>query len=74
MRRTISLFIAIVLILVTLGILMLATASSAKYDDAAYFVKRQLSWLLLSFCAAAFAARFDYRYYKKLTIPFEASR
>jgi cell division protein FtsW len=69
MRRTISLFIAIVLILVTLGVLVLASASSAKYDDAGYFVKRQLLWLVLSFCAAGVTARFDYCYFKKLAIP-----
>jgi cell division protein FtsW len=69
MRRTISLFIAIVLILVTLGVLILASASSAKYDDASYFVRRQLIWLALSFVAAAIAARFDYRLYQKLVIP-----
>ena len=72
MRRTISLFIAIVLILVTLGVLILASASSAKYDDASYFVKRQLIWLALAFCAAAVAARFDYRHYQKLAIPVAA--
>jgi cell division protein FtsW len=72
MRKTISLFIAIVLILVTLGVLILASASSAKYDDAEYFVKRQLIWLALAFCAAAVAARFDYRLYKKLVIPLAA--
>ena len=69
MRKTISLFIAIVLILVTLGILILASASSAKYTDPGYFVKRQLIWLVLSFFAACVAARFDYRLYKKLAIP-----
>lgn len=69
MRRTISLFIAIVLILVTLGVLILASASSAKYDDASYFVKRQLMWLALAFCAAAITARLDYSLYKKLAIP-----
>ena len=69
MRRTISLFIAIVLILVTLGVLILASASSAKYDDASYFIKRQLIWLAFSFLAAAVAARFDYRFYQKLVIP-----
>jgi len=69
MRRTISLFIAIVLILVTLGVLILASASSAKYDDASYFVKRQLMWLALAFCAAAVTARLDYSLYKKLAVP-----
>lgn len=68
MRRTISLFIAIVLILVTLGVLILASASSTK-DDATYFVKRQLIWLALSFCAATVAARVDYRRYQHLAIP-----
>ena len=72
MRRTISLFIAIVLILITLGILILASASSAKYDDATYFVKRQLIWLALAFCSAAVAARFDYRALQKLAIPVSA--
>jgi len=72
MRRTISLFIAIVLILVTLGVLILASASSAKYDDASYFVRRQLIWLAFSFVAAAVAARFDYRLYQKLVIPLAA--
>jgi len=72
MRRTTSLFIAIVLILVTLGVLILASASSAKYEDATYFVKRQLIWLALAFCAATAAARVDYRRYQKLAIPFAA--
>ena len=68
MRRTISLFTAIVLILVTLGIVILASASSAKYDDSTYFWRRQLYWLALSFCMACVAARFDYRLYQKLAI------
>ncbi|MBT8043295.1 MAG: FtsW/RodA/SpoVE family cell cycle protein, partial [Pontiella sp.] len=72
MRKTISLFIAIVLILVTLGILILASASSVKQDDAGYFVKRQLIWLALALMAAAVAARFDYHHYKKLAIPLAA--
>lgn len=71
MRRTTSLFIAIVLILVTLGVLILASASSTK-DDATYFVKRQLIWLALSFCAAMVAARVDYRKYQHLAIPLAA--
>jgi cell division protein FtsW len=69
MRKTLSLFIAIVLILVTLGILILASASSTERDDAGYFVKRQLMWLAFAFFTAAIAARFDYRHYKKLSVP-----
>jgi cell division protein FtsW len=72
MRKTLSLFIAIVLILVTLGILILASASSTERDDAGYFVKRQLMWLAFAFCGAAIAARFDYRHYQKLAIPLAA--
>ncbi|HEY5653032.1 MAG TPA: putative lipid II flippase FtsW [Pontiella sp.] len=69
MQRTISFFISIVLILITVGLLILASASSAKYDDAGYFMKRQLIWLTLSFITAAITARFDYHHYKKLAIP-----
>ncbi|RKX42239.1 MAG: putative lipid II flippase FtsW [Verrucomicrobia bacterium] len=72
MRKTLSLFIGIVLILVTLGILVLASASSAKFDDSTYFWKRQLIWLALSFCGACVTARFDYRFYQKLAIPVAA--
>ncbi len=72
MRKTLSLFIAIVLILVTLGVVILASASSAKYADPTYFWRRQLLWLALSFCVACVAARFDYRFYQKLAIPFAA--
>ena len=69
MRRAISLFIAIVLILITLGILILASASSTKTDNATYYWMRQLIWLALSFCAAAVAARLDYRIYRRLAVP-----
>lgn len=72
MRKTLPLFIGIVLVLVTLGILILASASSAKYDDASYFVRHQLVWLALAFCLAYVAARFDYRFYTKLAIPVAA--
>ncbi len=69
MQRAISLFIAIVLILVTVGILILASASSTKLQNASYYWQHQLVWLVLSFCAAAIAARFDYRWYKNVAIP-----
>jgi cell division protein FtsW len=65
MRKTISLFIAIVLILTTLGIVILASASSDEFG----FVWRQLIWLTLSFCTACVAARIDYRFYKKIAVP-----
>lgn len=69
MRRAVSLFIAIVLILVTVGILILASASSTKLSNASYYWQHQLVWLLLSFCAAAVAARVDYHIYRRLAVP-----
>ncbi|MBN2684700.1 MAG: putative lipid II flippase FtsW [Pontiellaceae bacterium] len=69
MRKAISLFIAVVLILVTLGILILSSASSTKAEGASYYWMRQLMWLALSFVAAAIAARLDYRFYRHLAIP-----
>jgi cell division protein FtsW len=58
------------LILITLGILILASASSTKLQNAAaYYWQRQLIWLALSFCAAAVAARLDYRIYQRLAVP-----
>ncbi len=72
MRRAISLFIAIVLILVTLGILILASASSTRYENASYYWVRQLIWLALAFCAAAVAARLDYRLYRHMAVPLAA--
>ena len=70
MRRVLSLFIGIVLVLITLGILMLASASSAKYDDASYFVRHQIVWLMVAFILAFVTARFDYHFYQKIAIPF----
>ena len=69
MQKTLSLFIGIVLVLATLGILILASASSAKYDDASYFVVRQLRWLVIAFCLAYVAMHFNYQFYRKLAIP-----
>ncbi len=72
MRKAISLFIAIVLILVTIGILILASASSTKLENASYYWQHQLRWLLLSFCAAAVAAKLDYHVYRRLAVPLSS--
>ena len=72
MQRAISLFIAIVLILFTCGILVLASASSTKYDNASYYWMQQLKWLLFSIVAAVVAARLNYRAYRYLAIPISA--
>jgi len=72
MRRTISLLITVVLILVALGIVMLASASTVRgdslHDDSGFFVKRQLMWLALAVIAAALAARLDYHIYSRLAV------
>jgi cell division protein FtsW len=73
MRRTSSFLIAAVLALVSLGIVMLASTSSVKgladYNDAYYFLKRQLIWLLLSIAVGTFLFRFDYHFWQKLAVP-----
>lgn len=69
MRKAISLFIAVVLILVTLGILILSSASSTKSEGASYYWMRQLVWLAFSFIAATIAAQLNYRIYRYLAIP-----
>ncbi len=69
MRRAISLFIAIVLILATVGLLILASASSTKLENASYYWQHQFIWLVLSFSAAAIAARLDYHIYQRLAVP-----
>jgi cell division protein FtsW len=69
MRKTLSLFIAVVLILATLGILILASASSTRFEGSTYFWERQLKWLALAFFVAAITMRVDYRFYRKVAIP-----
>ena len=65
--------IGIVLILLTLGVIMLASTSSVQGDtqfhDSLYYVKRQGVGLVVGVFIAIFAARLDYRYWKWLAIP-----
>jgi len=75
-RRTITLLIAAVLILVTIGVVMLASASMIKgatetqfRNDPAYFVKRQGIWLLLAVIAAGICARINLRWMKSVALP-----
>lgn len=64
--------IAVILILVVLGIVMLASASTVRGDvlhgDSGFFVKRQLLWLVVAVVAAALAARLDYHIYSRLAV------
>jgi cell division protein FtsW len=78
-RRTISILIAAVLILVTVGIVMLASASMVKgaaeaqfRNDPAYFVKRQIFWMLLSLIAAVVCVRVKLDWLKKIALPAAA--
>jgi cell division protein FtsW len=56
---------AAVAALVAIGLIMIFSASSATayatYRDTAYYVKRQLVWLVIALAAAFIAYRIDYR-------------
>jgi cell division protein FtsW len=73
MRKTSSTLIAIVVLLLALGIVMLASASSvrglASVDDPHFFLKKQLVWLFLSLVLGAVIAFFDYHWWQKLALP-----
>jgi cell division protein FtsW len=76
MWRTASILIGIVLLLITLGIVMLASTSGVQgedqFHDPNYFMKRQVAALVVGIVAAAFATRFDYRYWRALAMPIAA--
>jgi cell division protein FtsW len=71
--RTSSVLIVVVLLLVSLGIVMLASTSnvkaSAAYRDPYYFLKRQLVWLAAAAATAVAASRFDYHRWQQLALP-----
>lgn len=76
MQRTITLLIAAVLILVTVGVIMLASASMMKgasekqfRNDPAYFVKRQVLWMALSLMAAVACAKTNLRWMRTAALP-----
>lgn len=73
MRKTSSTLIAVVLLLLSLGIVMLASTSSVKgtasFDDPYYFLKRQLIWLFLAVLVGAVVVCFDYHWWQKLSVP-----
>jgi len=73
MRKTPSILVGIVLLLLALGIVMLASASSVKgtdaHTDAQYFLKRQLAWMAVSLLLSALAAGVNYRRWQEFWIP-----
>ena len=75
-RRTITLLIAVVLILVTLGLIMLFSASmvrgESQYEDTEYFLLRQLIWMFISLNVAVICARIDLTLLRKAALPAAA--
>jgi len=73
MRKTPAILVGIVLLLLALGIVMLASASSVKgsdvYKDSHYFLIRQLIWLAMAVCAGGVTASIDYHQWKRWWIP-----
>lgn len=73
MRKTPTILVGIVLLLLALGIVMLASASSVKgnavYKDANYFLYRQLIWLVAATVAGLVTASIDYHRWQRWWIP-----
>lgn len=69
MQRTITVLIASVLILVTVGLVMLFSASMVHYENSEYFVIRQLIWMLVALVAAVICARIDFQLLHKVALP-----
>lgn len=69
MRKTLTTLSLTVVILLGLGIVLLATASTVRaqglYADPHFFFKRQLMWLAMSVGVAYLASWFDYHWWKK---------
>ena len=64
------------LALIALGLMMVYSSTSdlayREYDDAAYFFKRQVWWLLVGLVAMFVVARMPYRYWMTFSIPIMA--
>lgn len=71
MKTTVTILTAIVLILATLGLVMLASASPVHGGSFLHdpFVKRQGLSVLLGLAALALASRVDYRHWKRFALP-----
>jgi len=68
MRKTLTVLLIAVAVLVGFGIVVLATAGVTRaeslYGQPNYFLKRQMIFLVMAFAAGLVAARFDYHWYK----------
>lgn len=76
MRRISTALVMCVLLLLTLGVVMLASTSSVRgmavADDPQLFLKKQMAWLVIGACLAMFLAKLDYHYLIKLAVPIMA--
>lgn len=70
MRKVLVILGLVVAVLVSMGVVMLASAGSARglslYHDPYYFVKRQVVWLAFALAVVFFTAKFDYHYWRTL--------
>ena len=70
MRKSATAIIAIALILVTLGIIILASTSSVQaqhtYKDPLFFLKRQVISMIVGFIAGLVCMRIPYHYWRNL--------
>lgn len=69
MRKTVSILIIAVMILVTLGIVMLASTSGIRGGDPYFYTKRQLIWMSLSILVCVVCSRIPYRFWRSAAIP-----
>jgi len=69
MRKTVSILIIAVMILVTIGIVMLASTSGVRGGDPYFYTKRQLIWIALSIGVCIVCAKIPYRFWRSAAIP-----
>lgn len=69
MQRTITVLIAAVLILVTVGLVMLFSASMVHYENSEYFIFRQMIWMVVSLIFAVICTQIDFQLFRKAALP-----
>lgn len=76
MRRITTALVACVLLLLTLGIVMLASTSSVRgvalAGDPQLFLRKQIAWLVIGLCLAVFLGKLDYHLLIKMAVPVYA--